>query len=53
MSHEAVEVKQGIKDKDMSDGAPLVRIWHSLARLRQEVVHMDDRISMVHQHDLR
>lgn len=31
MSHEAMKVKQEIKDMT-------ARIWHSLARLRQEVV---------------
>lgn len=53
MSVEVMKIKQEMKDREgsMSAGAPVVRIRHSVTRLKQEVVQMDRRIGVV-QHSL-
>lgn len=47
ISDEVIKIKQEINVRNMTDGAPVVRIRCSLTRLRQEVVQMDKKIGMV------
>lgn len=47
ISDEVMKIKQEINVRNMSDGAPVARIRCSLTRLRQEVVQMDKKISIV------
>lgn len=53
ISDEVMKIKQEIKVRNMTDGVLMVKIRCSFTRLRQKVVQMDEKISIVQHFLLR